>query len=72
MGLGGGLDVPGDQARPERGRQLLGEHGFAGARFALDQQRAFEGNGRVYRQFQVVCGDVVAGAFELHGGLSSV
>jgi hypothetical protein len=39
MGLGGGLDVPGDQLGAERFGQLLGEHGLAGARFALDQQR---------------------------------
>ncbi|MCY1432424.1 hypothetical protein D9M71_484220 [compost metagenome] len=69
VGLGGGLDVPGDQACTERGGQLLGEHGLAGAGLALDQQWAFEGDGRVYRQFQVVCGDVVAGAFELHGSV---
>ncbi|MNO90879.1 hypothetical protein D3C76_824120 [compost metagenome] len=69
VGLGGGFDVPGDQAGAEGGGELLGEHSLAGARFAFDQQRAFEGDGRVYRQFQVVCGDVVAGAFELHGSV---
>jgi hypothetical protein len=66
MGLGGGLDVPGDQLGAERFGQLLGEHGLAGARFALDQQRPLQGDGGVDRQLQVIGGDVGLGAFELH------
>ena len=40
--LGGRLDVPFDQVEPERGGDLAGEFGLAGAGLALDQQRAFE------------------------------
>ncbi|MNG90691.1 hypothetical protein D3C79_495910 [compost metagenome] len=69
VSLGGGLDMPGDQACAEGGGELFGEHGLAGAGFAFDQQRALQGDGCVDRQFQVVCGDVVAGAFELHGAI---
>jgi len=66
MGLGGGLDVPGDQLAAKGFCQLLGEHGLAGARFTFDQQRALQGDGRVDRQFQVIGGHVGAGAFKLH------
>jgi hypothetical protein len=64
--LGGGLDVPGDQARTEGFGQLFGEHGLAGARFTLDQQRTLQGDGGVDRELEVVGGDVGLGAFELH------
>ncbi|MNR25049.1 hypothetical protein D3C85_1421720 [compost metagenome] len=66
VGLGGGLDVPGDQLGAKGFGQLLGEHGLAGARFALDQQRPLQGDGGVDRQLQVIGGDVGLGAFELH------
>jgi MoxR-like ATPase len=49
-------------------RHLLGQHGLAGARFALDEQRAFERDGGVHGQHQVLGGDVVFRALELHGG----
>ncbi|MNQ71277.1 hypothetical protein D3C85_859400 [compost metagenome] len=67
--LGGGLDVPGDQPSAESRGQLLGQHGLAGTRFALDQQRTLQGDGGVHREFQVVGGDVGLGAFELHQGI---
>ncbi|MNG06084.1 hypothetical protein D3C84_893060 [compost metagenome] len=66
VGLGGGFDVPGDQLGAKGFGQLLGEHGLAGARFALDQQRPLQGDGGVDRQLQVIGGDVGLGAFELH------
>ncbi|MNZ46617.1 hypothetical protein D3C78_643020 [compost metagenome] len=66
VGLGGRLDVPGDQLGAKGFGQLLGKHGLAGARLALDQQRPLQGDRRVDRQFQVVCSDISAGAFELH------
>jgi hypothetical protein len=66
VGLGGGLDVPGDQLGTEGFGQLLGEHGLAGARLTLDQQRALQGDGSVDGQFQVIGGNVGLGAFELH------
>ena len=40
MRLGGRLDVPFDQRRAERGGDLMGEDGLAGAGLALDQQGA--------------------------------
>ncbi|MNG13040.1 hypothetical protein D3C84_966920 [compost metagenome] len=67
--LGGGLDMPGDQPGAKGGGQLLGQHGLASTRFALDQQRALQGDGGVHREFQVVGGDVGLGAFELHQGI---
>ncbi|MNT91864.1 hypothetical protein D3C72_2330350 [compost metagenome] len=66
MGLGGRLDVPSDQLGAKGFGELFGEHGLAGTRFAFDQQRPLQGDRRVDRQFQVVCSDVCAGAFELH------
>ncbi|MNE34202.1 hypothetical protein D3C80_1279140 [compost metagenome] len=66
VSLGGRLDVPGDQPGAQRLGQLLGEQGLAGARLALDQQRALQGDGGVDRQLEVVGGDVGLGAFELH------
>jgi len=68
VGLGGGLDVPGDEFGAEGFGQLLGQHGLAGARFALYQQGALQGDGGVDREFQVVGGDVGLGAFEFHCG----
>ncbi|MNN39385.1 hypothetical protein D3C81_1534190 [compost metagenome] len=66
VGLGGRLDVPGDQPGAQRLGQLFGEQGLAGARLALDQQRALQGDGGVDRQLEIVGGDVGGGAFELH------
>jgi len=66
VGLGGGLDVPGDQLGAEGFGQLLGKHGLAGAGFALDQQRTLQGDGGIDCQLQVIGGDICAGAFELH------
>ncbi|MNH10829.1 hypothetical protein D3C79_703190 [compost metagenome] len=66
VSLGGRLDVPGNQLGAKGFGQLFGEHGLAGAGFALDQQWPFQGDRRVDCQFQVVGGDVGAGAFELH------
>jgi len=66
VGFGGGLDVPGDQLGAEGFRQLFGKHGLAGAGFALDQQRALQGDRRIDRELEVVGGDVGLGAFELH------
>ena len=63
---------------PSAARDFLGQHGLAGAGLALHEQRAFERDGRVDREHQVLRGDVVAGAFELHeqgvlrGGRASI
>ena len=43
---------------PSALRHLLGEHRLAGARLALDQQRALQRDRRVDREHQVVGGDV--------------
>jgi hypothetical protein len=48
-------------------RHFLGEQGLAGARFALDEQRALQGDGGIDRQSQVARGDVAIGTFEFHG-----
>ncbi|MCY1541009.1 hypothetical protein D9M68_766810 [compost metagenome] len=69
MRLGGGLDVPGDQPGAEGLGQLLGQHGLAGTRLALDQQRALQGDGGIHRELEVIGGDVGLGAFELHQGI---
>ena len=57
--LGGALDVPLQQRQVQRFGHLFGQHGFAGARFALDQQRALERDGGVDGQHQVGGGHVV-------------
>jgi hypothetical protein len=56
--LGGALDVPLQQRHAQRFGHFLGQHGLAGAGFALDEQRAFEGDGGVDGQHQVGRGDV--------------
>src|SRR3546814_4829394 len=55
------LDVPGDQRRVEGLGDLLGEHGLAGAGFALHEQGTAQQGRGVDRDFQVVGGDVGAG-----------
>src|SRR6266851_6374090 len=45
---------------------FLGQHGFAGAGLALDQQRSLEHDRGVDGDLQVVGGDVVFGAGKLH------
>jgi hypothetical protein len=52
----------------ERGRHFLGQHGLAGARLALDQQRALQRQGGVDRQFQVIGGDVLSEPSKALGG----
>ena len=66
-GAGGRLDVPFDQRRAERGGDLMGEDGLAGARLALDQQRPAQLDRGVDRDLQVVGRDIVGCAFETHG-----
>ena len=68
MRLGGGLHVPLDQRRAGRLRDLVGEHGLAGAGLALDQQRAAQRHGGVDRHLEVVGRDIGVGAGEAHGG----
>ena len=60
LGLGGRLDVPGDQRRVQGLGHLVGQHRLAGAGLALDQQRPLQRDGGVDRDLQVVGGDVVA------------
>jgi hypothetical protein len=64
--LGGGLDVPlqGAACR-KRLRHFFGQHGFAGARFTLDQQRALQRSGGVDGKHQVLGGDVVLRSLEI-------
>jgi len=64
--LGGRLDVPLQQWQLQGAGHFLGQHGLAGARLALDQQRALEGDGGVHGKHQVLRGDVGIGALEFH------
>ncbi len=74
VGLGGGLDVPLQQRPPQRARHFLGQHGLAGAGFALDQQRTLQGEGGIDGEFQVIGGDIVVGPVEAvwRGGSSGL
>ena len=65
--LGGGLHVPLQQRHAQRLRHFFGQHGFAGARFALDQQGPLQGDGGVHRQHQVLRGNVVFRSCKFHG-----
>ena len=64
--LGRRLDVPLHEWTANRARDFLGEHGLAGTRLALDQQRPLQGDRGVDREHQVGRGDVGVGAFEAH------
>src|SRR3546814_1753984 len=55
---------PFDQRRADGLRDLVREHGLAGAGLALDEQRAAQRDGGVDRDLEVVGRDVIAGAFE--------
>ena len=57
--LGGRFDVPLEQRHVQRARHLLCQHGFTGARLALNQQGPLQCDGRVDGQHQVLGGDVV-------------
>ena len=64
--LGGGLDVPFDQRRPDALGDLQRQHGLAGAGLALDQQRPLQGDRGVDRDFEIVGGHIGLGAFKTH------
>ena len=57
--LGGRFDMPLQQRHAERGGHFFGEHGLAGARLALDEQRALQGDGGIDRELQIAGGDVI-------------
>jgi hypothetical protein len=63
--------VPLIKRHAERGGDFLGQHRFARARLAFDQQRALERDRRVDGELEIVGGDVLRGAFEAHGCLLS-
>ena len=65
-GLGRRLDVPFDQRQAERGGDLAGELGLAGAGLALDEERPLQRDRGVDRHRQVGRRDVVRRAFEFH------
>ena len=65
--LGGRFHVPFDQRRIERFRNLMRQHGLAGARLALDEQRAAQRHRRVDRDLEVVGGNVGFRTFETGG-----
>ena len=64
LGLGGRFDVPLQQRHVQRLRHFLGQHGLAGAGFALDQEWALQGDASVDREHQILGGNVVGGAVE--------
>jgi hypothetical protein len=47
LSLGGGFDMPGQQRLAERQGNFFGQQRFAGAGFALDQQRPLQRDGRI-------------------------
>ena len=65
--LGGRLDVPLDQVRPEGRGDFLRQHGLARARLALHQQRSLQRDRRIDRDPQIFGGDIAGRAFEAHG-----
>jgi hypothetical protein len=64
--LGGRFDVPFDQRRAQRLGDFQRQDGFAGPRFPLYQEGALERDCGVNRNFQIIGGDVAAGAFKTH------
>ena len=66
LGAGCGFDVPFDQSHTKAARNLLGQLGFASAGFAFDQKGAFQCDGRIYGNCQVVGCDVGICALEFH------
>ena len=66
--LGGGFDVPLQQWHFERTGDFLGQHGFASARLAFDQEWPLKGDGRVDGQHQILGRDIVGRTLEFHGG----
>ena len=66
LGLGSGFDVPLNQTLAEAERHLLGEHGLAGTRLTLDQQRARQSHRSVYCHAQIISRDVALSSLEFH------
>ena len=64
--FGGRLDVPLQQGQFQCLGYFFGQHGFAGAGLAFDQQRFSERGGGVHGQHQVFGGDVVLGTLKFH------
>ena len=58
LGLGRGLDVPDDKLFAQSIGNGLGQHGFAGAGFSLDQERLFQGHGDIDSFHQLFCRDI--------------
>ncbi len=65
--LGGRLDMPFNQRIPERLRDLVRQHGLAGAGLALDEQRPLQRDGGIDRDFEVAGRDITLGALEAGG-----
>ncbi len=64
--LGGRLDVPLDQRRADRLGDLDGQHRLAGPGLALHQQWPLQRDGSVNGNLEIVGGNVVLGALEVH------
>jgi len=66
LGLGGGLDVPGQQRRADRLGDFLGEYRLAGAGLALYQERALEHDRGIDGDLEIIGRDVVLGTGKFH------
>jgi len=73
--LGCGFDMPLQQWPLQSRPHFFGQHGFAGARFTLDEQRALQRQGSIDRKFEIVGRNITGGTFKScflsHGGLVS-
>ena len=67
MGFRGRFDVPGDERCAQGLGHFFGQHGFPGAGFTLNEQRAAEEGGSIDGDLQVVGGNIRLCAFKAHG-----
>ncbi len=61
--------MPLNQLEPKRLGDFLRQHGFAGSRLALDEQRALKLDGGVHGHAQLIGGDIGVGTVEDHSAL---
>ena len=64
LGFGGGFYVPDNELFPKSVRHGLGQHGLAGARLTLDEQRLLQSHGNVDGLHQVAGRHVICAAAE--------
>ena len=64
LGFGGGFYIPDNELFPKSVRNSLGQHGLAGARLTLDEQRFLQSHGDVNGLHQVAGRHVICAAAE--------